>query len=179
MRATGAEIVEPRELVEWIARMGQPLYAYQAPTGYPDRADHWVSTGSLLSRMNFGLQLATGRIAGVELDLAALNGHREPESLVAALETYVPLLLPERDPSPTIRRLEPLVRDPELAQKIEEAAPETEVADFGYGGWDGLDELPFARFRRLRRAWTPREVDSSPLAHVVGLILGSPDFQRK
>ena len=137
LRAVDADLRDPRELVEWISRMGQPLYAYQAPTGYPDAAAAWVNSASLLQRMNFGLALATGRVAGARLDLAALNGHREPESLAAALGTYVPLLLPERDPAETLRQLEPVILDPELAR------------------------------------------NTSPLAHVVGVILGSPEFQRR
>ncbi len=178
VRVLGAEISDPRELLEWISRMGQPLYAYQAPTGYPDRAEFWVNTGSLLSRMNFGLQLATGRVGGVELDLPALNGRREPESLGAALTAYVPLLLPERDPGPTVSRLEPVVRDPELARKIEETAPAGETADFGLDEWDSLSDRPERRFRRERPP-ASKHIDSSPLAHVVGVILGSPEFQRR
>ena len=41
---------DPRETLRRIADMGQKLYAYQAPTGYPDRAEAWVNTGSLASR---------------------------------------------------------------------------------------------------------------------------------
>jgi uncharacterized protein (DUF1800 family) len=43
-----------------ISEMGQPLFAYAAPTGYPEDSRHWVSTGALISRMNFALAL-TGR----------------------------------------------------------------------------------------------------------------------
>lgn len=192
LRATGAEIEHPRATIEWTKRMGQPLYAYQAPTGYPDRATAWVNTGSLLNRMNFGLQLATGRVAGVELELAALNDHREPESLGDALATYVPLLMPERDPTETVRRLEPVVRDPELAKKIEDAAPTDEDAgesffdDFGGGrfggppGGFGGPERGRERGRRWRdQAPVATDIDNSPLAHVVGVILGSPEFQRR
>ena len=193
LRATGAEIEHPRAVIEWVRRMGQPLYAYQAPTGYPDRATAWVNTGSLLNRMNFGLQLATGRVAGLDLDLAGLNGNREPESLDAALSTYVPLLMPERDPTETVRRLEPVVRDPELAKKIEDAAPADEGAresffdDFGgsFGGFGGPrgGESGFGgpgRGGRWHdRAPMPTDIDNSPLAHVVGVILGSPEFQRR
>ena len=195
LRATGAEIEHPRATIDWIRRMGQPLYAYQAPTGYPDRATAWVNTGSLLNRMNFGLQLATGRVAGVELDLAALNGHREPESLDDALATYVPLLMPQRDPAETVRRLEPVIRDPELAKKIEDAAPADEgsresylegfgggrfgggfgeAGGFGEGGGFGPPGG-----RRWGREPVPTDIDNSPLAHVVGVILGSPEFQRR
>ncbi|HEX2643829.1 MAG TPA: DUF1800 domain-containing protein, partial [Thermoanaerobaculia bacterium] len=68
LRSTGAQVEDPREALEWIAKMGQPLYAAPAPTGYPDRAEAWVNTGALLQRMNFGLELAAGRVRGVEVD---------------------------------------------------------------------------------------------------------------
>jgi uncharacterized protein (DUF1800 family) len=67
LRSTGARVEDPRETLEWIAKMGQPLYGAPAPTGYPDRAEAWVSTGALLQRMNFGLELASGRVRGVEM----------------------------------------------------------------------------------------------------------------
>ncbi len=192
LRVLDVEIQHPQPLLEWIWRMGQPLYSYQAPTGYPDRAEAWVNTGALLNRMNFGLQLATGRIAGLELDLASLNGHREPASLDEALELYVPLLMPERDPTETIRRLESVVHDPEFASKIAQAAP-TDDADPIFEGWD---PTPLAGLDRRRPAdgaenrggrgraggWRPpvaSEPDHSALAHVVGVILGSPEFQRR
>jgi uncharacterized protein (DUF1800 family) len=88
LRATGGDVIDPRETLKWIQRMGQPLYAYQAPTGYPDRAEAWVNTGSLLNRMNFGLQLAADRVKGVSVDLPALNHGREPEAREEALRTY-------------------------------------------------------------------------------------------
>ncbi|MEM8933875.1 MAG: DUF1800 family protein, partial [Acidobacteriota bacterium] len=183
LRATGARIDDPRALLEWISRMGQPLYAYQAPTGYPDRADHWVNTGALLERMNFGLQLASGRVAGVRLDLPALIGGREPESLDDALTAYLTVLLPERDSSTTLARLEPMVRDPELAKKIAAAAPESEARDplEELDDWDGgmVPGMPRGPRRGRDRPSPPLHIDDSPVAHVVGVILGSPEFQRR
>ena len=52
--------------------MGEPLYGYQAPTGYSDAAETWVNTGGLLERMNFGISLAGNRIAGTKVDLAPI-----------------------------------------------------------------------------------------------------------
>ena len=68
LRATGGRVEDPRELLGWLSRMGQPLYACQAPTGFPDRAEAWINAGSLLQRMNFGQQLAAGRVDGVDID---------------------------------------------------------------------------------------------------------------
>jgi uncharacterized protein (DUF1800 family) len=155
LRATGGEVEDPREILKWIGRMGQPLYAYQAPTGYPDRAEAWVNNGSLLNRMSFGLQLAAGRVRGIEMDLPDLNGGREPESREEALKVYAGLLMPGRDLAPALKLLGPMVADPDLVRKIDEAAPGEEAS-------------------KLEDRRPPTAVEQ-----VVGVILGSPEFQRR
>lgn len=62
LRATGAETTAPPMLFGMLRNMGEMLYGCQPPTGYPDTADAWVSTGSLLARMNFASLLAASRI---------------------------------------------------------------------------------------------------------------------
>ena len=200
VRALGADVTDPGDLVEWVSRMGEPLYAYQAPTGYPDRADAWVNTGSLLTRMNFGLNLATGRVLGVEHDLAALNHYREPASLEDALATYAGLLMPERDLEETLEQLRPMVRDPDALQGLADTEPaegvdvpaprrrygqlrtpeaqaESEMAAEMQDG--GLEAEVARRRMRQRMREMAASVPPSPLADVVGVILGSPEFQRQ
>ena len=122
VRSMNAEIKQPFQLNTWITRMGQKMYYYQAPTGFPDNGHYWINTGSLLSRMNFGLALASQRIPGIKVDLLALNKNREPESSEAALITYSKLIMPERNLDQTIARLSPMLNDPELVKKVEAAA---------------------------------------------------------
>ena len=171
LRALDAEIVDPRALVEWIERMGQPLYAYQAPTGYPDSSEFWVSGGALLNRMNFGLALAAGRVAGVRFDLAQRVGDVEPESRVAALETFIELLLPGRPTEGMVELLEPMVMAPDLIDRITAASvvatPEPWLEDVDLGP--------------RRRAPMPpvRSTPPTALEQVAGVILGSPEFQRR
>jgi uncharacterized protein (DUF1800 family) len=69
VRSLHAEVDQPYPLYVWITRMGEKKYYYQAPTGFPDKGTYWINTGSLLNRMNFGLALAEGQIAGVKVDL--------------------------------------------------------------------------------------------------------------
>jgi hypothetical protein len=172
--------------------MGQPLYAYQAPTGYPDRAEAWVNTGSLLNRMNFGLQLAAGRVRGVDLDLQALDGGREPESREAALKTYSALLMPGRDLTSTLKLLTPMVSDPELVRRVDKAAPKDSGPAMKSG--DAADELVYGDSEMSPRKSTAIKVRGrlgdepkqpvdrrppTPLEQVVGVILGSPEFQRR
>jgi uncharacterized protein (DUF1800 family) len=65
VRATSAEIVDARMLVQAMRTLGMPLYGCQPPTGYEDRAAAWVNTGALLNRMNFAVSLTGGRLRGV------------------------------------------------------------------------------------------------------------------
>ncbi|HEX3528931.1 MAG TPA: DUF1800 domain-containing protein [Thermoanaerobaculia bacterium] len=193
IRSTGAHVDDPQAAVQWISHMGEPLYAYQAPTGYPDRAEAWVNTGSLLNRMNFGLQFASGRVDGVGLDLPALHGGKEPESRQEALTVYANLLLPGRNLDPVLKQLTPMVTDPGLAQKIDDAAPRREAADGDDDTMMMNEGAARPRAARLAKAGQggarkgmgnqirpPRDLHPpTPLEQVVGVILGSPEFQRR
>ena len=55
-----------REPVGLVLR-GVELGIRIAPDGYPETAQAWINTGSLLGRINFGLALASGRLPGVDV----------------------------------------------------------------------------------------------------------------
>lgn len=73
LRSLSAETDGGAPMLGLIMRMGQPLFLYQAPTGFPDRANNWINTGTLLARMNYSMALAANRIPGTRLDLQALT----------------------------------------------------------------------------------------------------------
>ncbi|MFN3426669.1 MAG: DUF1800 domain-containing protein [Candidatus Thermochlorobacter sp.] len=186
LRALDADISSTRELARWSEKQGQPLYAYQAPTGYPDRAEFWVNSGALLNRMNFGLRLALGRIRGVKFDLLALNHNHEPESLEEALNIYAVRLMPERDLSETLRRLMPLIKNPDFAEKISRAAPP--LLPKQAEPQDTSEAMAFNSALIQEFLSDDPESDNNEqaitskhaaLANVVGIILGSPEFQRR
>jgi len=60
--------VSTTSLLGQVATMGQPLYQYQAPTGFPEDSRKWVSSGALISRLNFSLSLTQGKIKDVTLN---------------------------------------------------------------------------------------------------------------
>lgn len=157
VRATNAQIIQPFQLFNWCTKMGQRFYYYQAPTGFPDRASNWINTGALLNRMNFGLAFASQKIPGVRMDLAALNNYHEPESAIDALTVYSNILLPQRDHSANIKRLIPLVQDESVEEKINKAATVDKAAE----------QMTFDKGTK------------NMLSQVVGIIIGSPEFQRK
>jgi len=74
LRATGADIQDAKPLVRSLQQFGMPLYMCQPPTGYKDTADAWVNTGALVARMNFALQLASGKMPGIVVDRLQLAG---------------------------------------------------------------------------------------------------------
>jgi uncharacterized protein (DUF1800 family) len=70
LRATNASITNARSFVNTIAAMGEPLYQCQPPTGYSDRANAWMNTGTLVSRLNFALGLAANGLNAAKVDVA-------------------------------------------------------------------------------------------------------------
>jgi uncharacterized protein (DUF1800 family) len=120
VRASGAEVKDARDLARRTGEMGMPLYQQQPPTGYKDTAEAWVSSSGLLARLNFALDLASGRVLGVEVPAQSLKGGAEA-----------------------------------MAARLVPA---------------GLSETT--------RQTIAGEPDAGP-ARVAGLILGSPEFQRR
>ena len=56
-----------RLLAGQIGLLGQPLFNYSFPTGYPEESSKWVSSGALIGRINFSLALVNGRISDADL----------------------------------------------------------------------------------------------------------------
>ena len=56
-----------RLLAGQIGTLGQPLFNYAFPTGYPEESTKWVSSGALIGRINFALSLVSGKLNDVKL----------------------------------------------------------------------------------------------------------------
>ena len=97
LRALEADVKNPQPMMRWFDRMGEPLYGYLPPTGFPDYAESWANSGTLIARMNFGVHLAMGRINGVTLKRLSQND--DPLTTDEALAMYSKLLLPAQDTS--------------------------------------------------------------------------------
>ncbi|HEV7674934.1 MAG TPA: DUF1800 domain-containing protein [Candidatus Angelobacter sp.] len=143
-RASGADIQNAMPLVGTLNRMGMPLYAMQPPTGYSMKAEAWVNSSALLNRMNFALQLASGKLPGTSLNPQGLIPGPPPADSQAALAALEQSIL-AGDVSPqTHAVMQKQLGDPQIAQ------------------------------RRLD------DVDKKPnYGAIAGLIMGSPEFQRR
>jgi len=189
VRSTNADLKQPFQVFNWCSRMGQRFYYYQAPTGFPDKASYWINTGSLLNRMNFGLAFATGKIPGINVNLLALNQNHEPESAEAALKTYSQLLLPERNQEENIKRLTAMLADKSVADKIE-AASAKHIGDLAMDDADAMNKNMNNRQQQKndRNAMNRKDKpftmayqngNNNTVSQVTGVIIGSPEFQRK
>jgi uncharacterized protein (DUF1800 family) len=143
-RALDASVPVTLPLVQWVGRMGEPLYQCQPPTGYSDKAETWVNTGALLNRMNFALAFAGDKMPGAKVDLKTMFGADAVTDPNAALSRALALFLDGQVALQTRETLESRLSDPQILQAR-------------------LDD---------------------PVKHVneglvAGLVLGSPEFQRR
>lgn len=67
LRSTNAKIADATETTAVIARMGEPIYDCEDPTGYYDQAEAWMDAGVLTTRWDFAWKLARGSIGGVQV----------------------------------------------------------------------------------------------------------------
>jgi uncharacterized protein (DUF1800 family) len=73
VRAVNGDIDYAQALTGQLNQLGEPLYRKLEPTGYSNLGADWTNSASLLARMNFGMALAKGKIAGVKVDPAQFS----------------------------------------------------------------------------------------------------------
>ena len=70
LRALDADTDGGEAILGHLSSMGQPLYQWPMPDGFPEKASAWTSV--LLPRWKFALALASNGIAGTKVDLEPL-----------------------------------------------------------------------------------------------------------
>jgi uncharacterized protein (DUF1800 family) len=159
VRATGADVEDAMPLARQLNNMGMPLYGAQPPTGYSMNAETWVSSSALLNRMNFALALTGGRVRGVKVDAVQLAGGPPPAEAALALSTMQAKLLADDVSKQT--------HDSIMAQVAQPARPAASAQVDQKGQQDQKPQPKPA---------PTRPPDTNMIA---GLLLGSPEFQRR
>jgi uncharacterized protein (DUF1800 family) len=181
LRTLGAETTGGPQLHQWIARMGEPLYGFQTPNGYSDTAESWVNTGGLLERLNFGLALASNRIPGTRVDLKRFAGQSTDQAVDKArlMDRFLDVIV-AGNVSPKTRETLLKQLDQEIAIAPAPLRPEmTRAADDDPEGMPGeMLGGPEGRPRGRQLARLEANI-TDPVTKIVGLILGSPEFQRQ
>jgi uncharacterized protein (DUF1800 family) len=116
VRALGTDVDTPMPLVQWIGRIGEPMYQCQPPTGYSDKAEAWVNTGALLNRLNFSLTLAGNRVRGARTDVQSLLGVDAAAEPKTALNRSVQVFLGGQAAPTTVETLEKQLDNPQVVQ---------------------------------------------------------------
>ncbi|HEY0779368.1 MAG TPA: DUF1800 domain-containing protein [Gemmatirosa sp.] len=121
-----------------VARLGEPFFGHLTPEGWPETGEPWLASGSLLDRVNFGVQLGGGRFPGASLDRWSPGWTLAFERPAQQVDGVVRLLL-------------------------------------------GADVAPATRATLLGPAVGPDSARAAPLplGPLVGLALGTPEFQRR
>ena len=186
LRALSAQPDTTARTAQLVARLGQPIFGRQTPDGWPDRGDAWMNTGAILNRINFGLALAAGRVAGASLATwpytsslrgasrsqqvdgvlqALLGGQSSPETRSILMSGDNPLIgkLASADSSGSDMIDNPV---PEDMAALSPRPPRAAVGKNGNPRPNAASPLN-------------RPVSLQGLAQVVGLALGSPEFQRR
>ncbi|HMA36555.1 MAG TPA: DUF1800 domain-containing protein [Chloroflexia bacterium] len=108
LRQLAAETDAAPALLTALAAMGQPLFQWPRPDGFPDTAAAWQA--NLFPRWQFALALATGALPGVTIDLRALlrvAGPAGAATMAAVLDHFSTRLLGRPLPRPAVEALLP------------------------------------------------------------------------
>jgi uncharacterized protein (DUF1800 family) len=155
VRATGADVTDAMPLARQLNTLGMPLYGMQPPTGYSMKSEAWVNSSALLGRMNFSVALMAGRIKGIQVDADRLAN------------------APPGTPADSARALASL-EGSLLAGDISKQTHEAIANELENQAQTAAGVKPTA-VRKNEKPGPP----ASATGTIAGLILGSPEFQRR
>ncbi|PWT81830.1 MAG: DUF1800 domain-containing protein, partial [Acidobacteria bacterium] len=165
MRAVDAETDADPSVVAWIARMGQPVFGRLTPDGYPDRATHWLATGSMLERLNFAIALSSNKLKGTHIDPARILSQSDLNSPAAAAEHLSQLILIGDVSEQTLRAIDKIAGE-ESAAPAKTVSETSAMHPINYANQTGVDSS---------KKWAAPPF----LSGVLSMVLGSPEFQRR
>lgn len=207
-RATNASIDNMQPLTNALRDMGMPIYGAVPPTGYKWDASDWVSTGALVNRMNFALNLAANRLQGITIawtpqsdpapvnlpqsipaqsisKIATINQPAAAPSAVRIQEiSSVPVPTPEAEE----QRLETWLVDGGVSTSTRTAVlnqfqaqfqPQSQAQSQGQSGQNQTITTPLpATLKPMNPAQAAKALEKQDQL-LAGLLLGSPEFQRR
>jgi uncharacterized protein (DUF1800 family) len=156
IRATGTQLQNPQPIVQALNKMGMPLYQMQPPTGYSTKAEAWMNSDALLDRLNFSVSLASGNMGGVNFDplrvLALGLLARAPKEEIVPVNT-------SGGTNAAVMLVEAALIGGDISKNTDKTIRKS-LDDPQIGG--NLLSDP-----------------AKPLAVIIGLTLGSPEFQLR
>ena len=160
LRALGARADTTAITAMLVGRLGQPIYGRQSPDGWPEQGNEWMNTGAILNRINFGMGVAANRLPGANVTqwpgYAELRGRPRAEQVDGVVKGLL-----GGEVSTDTRSILENGANPLADQSPREEMPRDRT----------MPRRPGAAFGELRPL--------TGLDQIIGLALGSPEFQRR
>jgi uncharacterized protein (DUF1800 family) len=189
VRASNADVATAIPLVQALDRLGMPLYGMQTPNGYSWVAEPWVSASALVSRMNFALVLSGNRLPGtrtnwieylgaasssnVAMKAVGMSPGGSDETAMAKEKSLEGLLMgqpvSDRTRETVLQQFQDTraQQDAERNFPIKASDPEMLAGALPGGSMTMQEDRP---------KFAPMDQQAAIMA---GLLLGSPEFQRR
>ena len=162
-RASNSDITNLRPLANALREMGMPLYGAIPPIGYKWDASDWISTEALVNRMNFALSLASNRLPGVSTSWSSKD--------------FQPVAMAP-NPQSEEARLESIL----IAGAVSDSTRSAVLDQFAAQNANGQAVQPQPRAQPMsvseNRPPGPAGIEKQDQL-LAGLLLGSPEFQRR
>jgi uncharacterized protein (DUF1800 family) len=190
VRASDADVVNCIPLVQSLDKLGMPLYGLQTPNGYSWLAEPWVNTSALVSRLNFALVLSGNRLPGTRTDWTRYLGGPDPVNTALMKPVGLDATATDQPAVREERKLETLL----LGQPVSDRTRATVLQQFDDATAQQQAEKNFpikATDPEMMAGALPggsmaTQEDRPKVAAMdrqaavmAGLLLGSPEFQRR
>ncbi len=172
LRAIGASVDSTAVTARLVGQLGQPLYGHLSPDGWPETGAEWMNTGAILNRIKLGIVVASGRLPG-----APLRGWPDFQRLARAprdsqVDAVIASIL-SGSVSPETREILISGANPLMPRAVADSTQLT----------TDLDDDSMAGRTRTRGGASRGRLNRLPeltgLPQVIGLAIGSPEFQRR
>jgi len=179
MRALDAPPDPTPRTAQLVARLGQPIFGHQAPNGWPETSEPWMNTGAILNRINFGMAAAANRVPGASLDRWPDAARLRAAPRAEQVDGVIASLLGGTASRETREILTTGVHPMVAKAAADSSASMLASADSGSDPVMSDGDPPARRRQRMGAQGFGNIPELTGFAQVVGLALGSPEFQRR
>jgi uncharacterized protein (DUF1800 family) len=167
IRAVDGDTNGAPALHDWIRRMGEPLYQFAFPTGYSETSAQWVNTGVFFNRINYAVALANNQINGTRYDPMRLVS-TEVLGNVNELTNQLNALIVHTELSPDSLRA--------VHAGLAEQTPTVAIAG---GARPAMNSGERPETVPVKAASSDTNPERRRIAQVIGLLMGTAEFQRR
>ena len=179
MRVVGAPADPTPRTAQLTNQLGQQIFGRQTPDGWPEVGEPWINTGSILNRINFGTLVAAGRVPGsnqqtwpLPLDIRRESRDKQVDAVInvflggeASADTRSVLMT---GTNPFLQTAK--VDSTDVQKAMNRMPPDTARIT-------AMDPATLRQTLAGRAFQQLPALDGVP--QLVGLALGSPEFQRR